>query len=151
MHPYKQHFACMMCRKAFRKPAFEDYIERSPLKADYLRLCRARSASARAHEEEAGGITLEQIHARYVSDVSTCPQCGTPMASMGKDFRPPPQRAEEAWSIVRTLHEHGFAFKGCGCDVGYVPPARKSELAAWLRQHTPKRGGEALLGRIMDK
>jgi hypothetical protein len=151
MRTYKQHFACMTCRKAFRKPPIADYIERSPLRAAYLRLCRATSASARAQEEEASGITLEQIHARYLSDVSTCPQCGAPMASMGMDFRPPPQRAEEAWSIIRTLYEHGFAFKGCGCDVGYVPPARKSELPAWLRRHTPKRGGEALLSRIMEK
>lgn len=69
----------------------------------------------------------EALIERYLTEASVCPQCGKRMAALGLDFRAPGQGDTEAWDILAVLHEHGFAFRGCGCSVGYAPPARRSE------------------------
>ena len=149
VHTYKSHFACFSCRKAFKKTALDDYVEHVGLKAAYEKILAVYGSPPQRRKIEAKlGISYDEIEERYLSDVSICPQCGERMAPMGLDFRPPPKRNEEAWDIIRTLYEHGCAFTGCGCSVGYTPPARKAELPGWLKQHTTQSEGERLLEAI---
>lgn len=35
----------------------------------------------------------------------SCPQCGEPMHNMGKEFKPPRQRAVKAWRDIGQRHE----------------------------------------------
>ena len=151
-HTYKSHFACFTCRKAFKKVALDDYVEHIGLKAAYTKILAAFHSPPRRRKVEAElGISYEQLRDRYLSDVSVCPQCQGQMAAMGLDFRSPPKHDVEAWSIIQELHEHGFAFKGCGCNVGYTPPRKKIEVTEWLRRHSRKTVGEELLEAIRRK
>lgn len=149
---YKSHFACFSCRKAFKKTPIEDYVIHVGLSAAYEKILAVFNSPPRRREVEAKlGISYEQLQDRYFAEVSVCPQCRGRMASMGLDFRPPPKRDIEAWSIIQELYEHGFAFKGCGCSVGYAPPTRKAEVTEWLKSRPRQTEGEKLLEAISRK
>lgn len=121
-HNYRDHFACFQCRKAFKYWQWED--------------CDESQWKVRAR--------LEHVPRKIV-----CPDCTRPMVDMGLDFKAPPKDDREAWQILETLHEHGFAFHGCGCDAGgFVPPRRLSEVPAWLERHRRLTEGEALAKRF---
>lgn len=147
-HTYKNHFVCFACRKAFKKTAFEDYVEHKGLRADMQKAIAARRYRNTRLKPSKVTLDPEQVRADYLHEVSRCPQCGGQMASMGLDLRPPPQRNREAWEILQAMYEHGFAFRGCGCMVGYAPPARRSELAGWLQEHERRSDGQKLLASI---
>lgn len=147
-HTYKSHFACFACRKAFKKTAFQDYVEHKGLRAEMQKSMAARLRRKALHKPQRVTLDPEQVHADYLLEVSRCPQCGERMAAMGLDFRPPPQRDREAWEILRILYGRGFAFRGCGCMVGYAPPARRAELPAWLQEHEHRSAGQKLLAAI---
>lgn len=151
-HSYKSHFACFDCRKTFKKTPIDDYVIRAGLEKAFQEITEVYgSKRLRKEAEERFGITYEEIRERYLADVSSCPQCGKRMAAMGLDFRAPRKADEEAWDIVRELYDQGFSFTGCGCHVGYKPPAKKSELEAWLRTHRRAGAGEVLLSAILEK
>lgn len=149
---YKSHFACFTCRKAFKKAPLQDYVKHKGLEEAYARIARtAGSPEQRARVERSLGITLQQIEEMYLQDVCTCPECAQPMAAMGLDFKAPRHHDFEAWTIIRHLHEHGFAFQGCGCSVGYKPPSSMRELPAWLEAHVRKSDRERLLQELRLK
>lgn len=152
-HSYKAHFACFACRKAFKKTPLEDYVEHKGLWPAFEAINKLGKTGPMAEEaEKRVGITRQEINECYLADVSTCPQCGGQMAAMGLDFKAPLQRNAEAWRIVATLYENGFAFGGCGCGgPGYVPPAKLKDLPAWLEQHQRKSEGARLLDAIRAK
>jgi hypothetical protein len=149
---YKSHFACFECRKAFKKTALEDYVKHKGLDSAYHQITKVfGSPKRRRNKEQELGITYEEIKEQYFADVSCCPECGGTMAAMGLDFKAPKHTDVEAWEIVAKLYEKGFAFKGCGCYVGYDPPTKLSELDAWLGKHMKKSEGEKLLEVIVKK
>lgn len=151
-HTYKSHFACLPCRKAFKKIAIEDYVKQKGLERSYSLITSAYgSRRRRAGVEKELGITYEQIRQRYLDEVSACPECNERMAAVGLDFRAPPRRDAQAWAIVAYLYENGFSFAGCGCCVGYSPPRTLRELPAWLKSHKPMSDGERLLETIAMK
>lgn len=146
---YKGHFACFACRKVFKKVPFEDYLEHTGQQTAYDKLFRAyRHRQDNAAETATFKAGRDKLIERYLADVSTCPQCGQRMAEMGLDFRAPPMRDQEAWAVVEALYEHGFKFFGCGCQVGYAPPSRLSDLKAWLAERAKPNAGEKLLAAI---
>ncbi len=145
---YKSHFACFLCRKVFRKTAMEDYVEHVGLKAAHDKILFRQT---RRGKHVTPCASYEGIVERYVADVSICPQCGKRMAAVGLDFKAPPHRKKKAWEILRVLYEHGFAFQGCGCSVGYAPPSRRADLPDWLRQHIRRSEGQLLLDAFARK
>ena len=70
---------------------------------------------------------------------------------MGLDFKAPNKNDDEAWEIISQLYNNGFAFRGCGCFVGYEPPTKLRDLPNWLTEHTIKHGGEKILEAINAK
>jgi hypothetical protein len=40
-----------------------------------------------------------------------CPDCKSPMVSMGRDFKAPPRRAKDQWIKVELLHSFGIIFE----------------------------------------
>jgi len=116
-HNYRDHFACFRCRKAFKYWQWED--------------CDESAWKLRAR--------LEHVPREIV-----CPDCSLPMVDMGLDFKAPPKDDREAWQILECLQEQGFAFHGCGCYVGFVPPRTLREVPAWLEEHRRLGEGEAL-------
>ncbi|MDH5656089.1 MAG: hypothetical protein OEZ34_09290 [Spirochaetia bacterium] len=148
---YKSHFACFSCRKAFKKTPLEDYVRDKGLESAYKKILKAFYAGNQSAVEKEVGISYAQIEKQYLEDVSPCPQCGEPMAAMGLDFKAPKNNDTEAWEIIAGLYEEGFAFQGCGCDVGYKPPKKLHELPEWLSEHVRKSKGEKLLESINAK
>lgn len=148
---YKSHFACFSCRKAFKKTALEDYVKHQGLDQAYTKLVRAPSPRKRKQLEAELAITYAEIRDAHLHDVSTCPECGEPMAAMGLDFRAPKRQDKEAWQIVELLYQHGFRFAGCGCFVGYAPPSKLRDVPGWLEQHTRQSDGKKLLEKIRAK
>lgn len=144
---YKSHFACFDCRKAFKKVSIDDWSEQKGLDYAYRKLAQNRCLSDRQAEEEFG-TTYASLRDRYIQDVAICPQCGGTMAAMGLDFRAPKTEAIEEWEVLRVLYEHGFAFHGCGCSVGYTPPRKLNGLAAFFREHERRSDGLLLLERL---
>jgi hypothetical protein len=146
---YKTRFACFSCRRAFRKTALEDYAAQKGLKIASEEITKAIDPRRPDQASEAPvGPTRQQLFDRYLAELARCSRCAGPMAVVGWDFRPPPARSAQAWRILQVLYDRGFAFRGCGCDVGYAPPARISELPGWLRRHTRRSAGALLLESI---
>ena len=141
---YKPHFVCFSCKKGFKKTRIDEYMSQRGLDEVYRQLNRTSPAKRKSVEANLG-FSLEALTNQYQDDVGKCPDCGEQMARMGLDFRVPSRTDLEQWDIVEVLYEHGFAFRGCGCDVGYSPPSRKSELSEWLKIHSRKTKAEKLL------
>jgi hypothetical protein len=120
-HNDRDHFACFHCRKAFKYWQWEDCDESE------------WKMKARLH---------------HVPREILCPDCRRSMADMGLDFKAPSKRDREAWQILEVLHENGFTFHGCGCDVGFTPPRTLRELPEWLERHGRQSNGEKLLKKI---
>ena len=119
---YKPHFACFACRKTFKKVRMEEYFEQRGLDLAYIRI--SSSQNRKQHAEE-----IEAMKQGYLKEVGTCPHCGAEMSPVGLDFKAPPMADKEAWAILHCLYQYGFAFVGCGCSVGYKPPAKMSGMA----------------------
>jgi hypothetical protein len=120
-HNYRDHFACFHCRKAFKYWQWED-CEQSEWKA--------------------------KARLRHVPRQIVCPDCSRPMVDMGLDFKAPPKDDREAWRILEVLREHGFAFHGCGCSVGFTPPRHLRDVPAWLEEHRKLSEGESLSNKF---
>lgn len=73
-------------------------------------------------------------NAKFQEKEARCPDCGTLMASMGKDFEAPARNKVKAWQHIQDLYKVGIAFHSCGCaGSGYVP-ADKEQLIAYLQE-----------------
>jgi len=145
---YKSHFACFDCRKTFKKTAITDWVKQKGLDYAYERLLRFSHTKHQQRTEEELGTTYVKIRDEYLDDVAACPQCGAKMAAMGFDFKAPKTESAEEWQVIQTLYDHGFAFHGCGCSVGYAPPKKMNGLEAFFREHGRLSEGEQLLERI---
>jgi len=63
-----------------------------------------------------------------------CPDCGRPMAVMGRDFKAPPQRDRAGWLVAELLQSFGFIFEPGICGPGYRPH-RLRDAVAFLAEH----------------
>lgn len=65
--------------------------------------------------EEGYNKNREEIEAK-------CPECGSLMANMGKDFEAPKKKDIKAWKHLQLLYKVGITFHSCGCTgPGYIP------------------------------
>jgi len=57
-----------------------------------------------------------------IESEAKCPQCGSLMANMGKDFEAPKKGDNKAWQHIKDLYEVGITYHSCGCSgPGYIP------------------------------
>lgn len=131
---YKPHFVCFECRKQFKRPPLVDLLRQSGQASLFERLERYPSRALLARAERAAGVTLDKLRSDYRATVSKCPQCGSVMADMGLDFKPPPTSAVRAWARIRGLLKVGFYWHTCGCSgPGYIP-TNATDYEAYLGQ-----------------
>jgi len=68
------------------------------------------------------------------SKEAKCPNCGSPMANIGKDFAAPKKDNVKEWNHIKTLYSVGITFHSCGCTgPGYIP-ATKDRLIAYFEE-----------------
>lgn len=59
---------------------------------------------------------------QVASKEAKCPECGSLMANMGKDFKAPKKEAIKEWKQLELLYSVGITFHSCGCSgPGYIP------------------------------
>ena len=83
--------------------------------------------------------------------VIPCPQCGKPLADMGRDFKAPKAADLEQWEKVRRLVEAGFSFHSCGCCGPGLRPAELREVEAFIQSRARLSEGERLLRSIRER
>lgn len=121
--PYKDHFACFACRKAFKQPPIEDWLAVRGRGFAFTELWRLQNhkKSLKRRETELG-IRLADLQEEYCSAAHRCPECHEAMVDMGRDFKAPRQSDEKAWRILAGMYRVGHAFHTCGCDgPGFIP------------------------------
>ena len=99
--PYKNHFACFACRKAFKQPPISDWLairDRGYVYNELHRLWSYKRGLERREQEL--GFRLADLEAEYRDAVHKCPECGEPMIDMGLDFKPPRQKRHQG--MART-------------------------------------------------
>jgi len=120
-HNYRDHFACFVCRKAFKQWQWKACDE------DTFR-------------------TKQRL--KHVPRKIVCPVCAKPMTDMGLDFKAPRKNNVEAWAILEILARNGYRFWGCGCSVGFTPPSTLREVSEWLSKRHDRSKGEELLNKF---
>ena len=121
--PYKWHYVCFSCRKAFKQPAIEDYLEVRGRGYVYkqLRLLWGNNEVLERRENKLGH-RLADLEEEYRNATHKCPECREPMIDMGRDLEPPKQSDIKAWKILQGMYRVGHAFHTCGCDgPGWIP------------------------------
>lgn len=127
---YKKHFVCFRCRKQFKRPPIAEVMKDLGKLRRYEALRRRWASGNDAATAEAELGVMESEHRALVS---VCPQCGSSMADLGLDFKPPRVAAISAWKRLENLHTIGMAWHTCGCNgPGYIP-ADKAAYRAYLR------------------
>jgi hypothetical protein len=124
--PYKTHYACFSCRKAFKQPPIGDYFAvRGQRPNHYAELSRLWSMADKENFERLEqqlGIRLSALEAEYREATRKCPECGEPMVDMGLDFKTPRQADVKAWRMIQGLYRTGHQFRTCGCNgPGWIP------------------------------
>lgn len=65
-----------------------------------------------------------------------CPECGRPLALMGRSFRVPGKREEDQWEKLRRLWEAGFRFWSYRSFPEAEPyPDNLREVDAWIARN----------------
>ena len=121
--PYKRHYACIACRKAFKQPPIEDFLESRGRGYVYKQLQHLWSSQkALQRREQELGHRLAELEEEYRSATHKCPECGDEMIDMGLDFKPPMQSDAKAWKTLQGMYRVGHAFHTCGCyGPGWIP------------------------------
>jgi hypothetical protein len=134
--PYKTHHACFTCRKAFKQPPIEDYLEIRGRGFAYKELERLWQGNRRGLErrEQELGIRFDDLLAEYRDAIHKCPECGEPMVDMGFDFKPPRQSDVKAWQTLRGMYRVGHAFLTCGCDGPKWIPKSSADYRHYLER-----------------
>jgi hypothetical protein len=121
--PYKNHFACFVCHKAFKQMPITDWFKVRDRGYIYkeLRQLWSKKGDLERREQELG-FCLADLEAEYRDAIRKCPECGEPMIDMGLDFKSPRQNDDKAWRILHGLYRAGHSFHTCGCDgPGFIP------------------------------
>ncbi len=121
--PYKRHYVCFVCRKAFKQPPIEDYLAVRGRGYVYKQL-RHLWSNTRVLElrENELGHRLADLEEEYRNATHNCPECGEQMIDMGLDFKAPKQSDVKAWRTLQGMYRVGHAFHTCGCNgPGWIP------------------------------
>ncbi|WP_288374914.1 hypothetical protein [Chryseobacterium culicis] len=119
---YKSHYVCFKCRKSFKQPESYDIIRRIEKEKIYHEpngksVRKVGYAFTKTETEE-----LQKIVSEIENRTIKCPECSSPMADLGKDFKAPKKTAVKEWKIIESLFKTGKYFHTCGCDgIGYIP------------------------------
>lgn len=138
--PYKSHFACFTCRKAFKQPPIEDHLDSHGLGYVYKQLQTLRyNTKALQRCEKQLGHCLTDLENEFQSVTHRCSECGDPMIDMGLDFKPPKQSDAKAWKRLQGMYRVGHAFQTCGCNgPGWIPQSTsdyRSYLVSMKKQY----------------
>lgn len=133
--PYKIHYACFECRKAFKQPSPEDWMKLQGYGFALTQLWHAASypPGRREQLEIQFGITLNELESRYRDAIFNCPECKHPMANLGRDFKAPRKSDVRAWKAIQKVYRLGHAFQTCGCDGPGFIPASEHEYKDYLK------------------
>jgi hypothetical protein len=133
--PYKIHFACFDCRTAFKQPSIDDWLNVQGKGFAYREMKHYPWNDQRlAEREEQLGLRLKDLLSEYREAVFKCPNCGKPMADLGRDWRPPRRTDIKAWRTLASVFKMGHAFHSCGCDGPGFIPATPTEYKQYLRE-----------------
>lgn len=132
--PYKRHFACFECRKAFKQPSIDDWLAVRGRGHVYKELAHlwAYQRGLERREQELG-VRLADLQAEYRDAARKCPDCGQPMIDMGLDFKPPRQTDVKAWRTLHGMYRVGHEFFTCGCNGPGFIPISTAEYRQYLR------------------
>jgi hypothetical protein len=147
--PYKSHYACFSCRKAFKQPPIKDYLDSRGRGYVYKQLQHlwANKKALQLREQELGH-RLSDLEAEYRNATHKCPECGGEMIDMGLDFKPPRQTDAKAWKTLHGMHRVGHVFHTCGCNgPGWIPKST-TDYRNYLASR--KMGYEEQLERIQN-
>ncbi|MCC9604219.1 hypothetical protein LOC67_27005 [Stieleria sp. JC731] len=133
--PYKLHFACFDCRTAFKQPSIDDWLAVRGKGYVYreLRDCTWNDLRLSERERELG-FRLADLQSEYREAIFKCPNCGNPMADLGRDWRPPRRADVKAWRALAGVYALGHAFHSCGCDGPGFIPSTPSEYVYYLTE-----------------
>lgn len=82
----------------------------------------------------------------------TCPQCRTPMTSVGRSFRAPRRADAEGWKKAELLHRSGVTFVGRhDLDTRELLPTKSKDVPAFVEAIRPKSRGERVLDRAKGR
>ncbi len=126
IHPYKQHFACFDCRKAFKRQDGDWGARPGP---------------------KPGRWTFHWVF----SAQAPCPACGRPMVAMGFDFKAPRGSDRKQWRKVQLVALHGIRFSSFGCGGPGPRPRNLAEVGPFLDSMPPSSDGEVLLRAMAQR
>lgn len=63
-----------------------------------------------------------------------CPECGSLMANMGKDFEAPKKDDVKKWQHLENLYVVGITFHSCGCTGAGFVPRDKEQLKKYFEE-----------------
>lgn len=132
--PYKEHYVCFKCRKAFKQPPISDWLAvrgRGHI-YDELLVLWSKSGELQRREEELG-VRLSALQEEFGTAARICPEYQAPMINMGLDFKPPRQADEKAWRLLHGMYRAGHEFRSCGCMAyGFIPQST-ADYRAYLQ------------------
>ncbi|MBT2622960.1 MULTISPECIES: hypothetical protein [Chryseobacterium] len=119
---YKSNYACFKCRKSFKQVNPNDILLRIKKDKVFHELNGKSIRKVGQIFTKAERSKLLELINEIESRPIKCPQCGSLMADLGKDFRVPRKAAIKEWEIVEGLFRTGRYFYSCGCNgIGYIP------------------------------
>ena len=131
--PYKSHYACFACRKAFKQPPISDWLALRGRGYLYDELTQLWSDKVRLEQREQElGVTLAELQGEYAQGARCCPECGEPMIDMGLDFKAPRQSDRKAWRTLHGMYRVGHQFQTCGCYGPGLIPKSTAEYRRYL-------------------
>jgi hypothetical protein len=98
---YKLTYGCFKCRVGFKRPNLYD----------------VQPEVFEAKSKKAKHLELPNEAKKF-----RCPNCGGPMANLGRDLRLPPKTKDEQWQCIKYLYDNKYNIYSCGCNgIGFVP------------------------------
>lgn len=123
---YKSHYACFSCRKSFKQIDSYDIlarIEKDKIYHEFNGKSIRKVGQVFTKKER---NKLDELIFEIENRPIKCPECGSLMADLGRDFKAPKKTATKEWKIIEGLYQIGKVFHTCGCDgIGYIPQNSK--------------------------
>jgi hypothetical protein len=103
---YKITYGCFKCQIGFKRPLLQDVMGK--------KMRREQLVNPEI-------FTSKDFH---------CPNCGGPMANLGRDLRLPVKTKDEQWRCIKYLYDNNYNIYSCGCSgIGFVPHRMEDAIA----------------------